>query len=758
MPKLTAEQVIEDLKKKNTLGDVITAMATYGENIDPNDANDTELAGLKATFQVALKTSDGVYVTPESGQKLVDVNNAFLEYKTKLQLDAYKKIEDVKQRINQGLIPGTEFMIDDDKEKVDNLAKNIFVAENPDFVKRMKGCETAYKAFQDELDGKKIKAQNNNAAYDGVLLEYLQNRGNEFTDNMFAQRNEFQPEAQNKDKILGINPNELKVENKDGFEFNTDYKPNVEGSQLIKKKPEELEEFAGLNTSEQYLEKREELEFKKDACDKYVDNAKVLASNARAMLKELDAVTRTDGKQDSQEYKNMRSALETLSKLDQPTQLTDDQVQPPNYVPAEINDALDTLTKATESYDKKNAAAIKGHDFGRERLNMSKRLHNLAEIAKPVMDPKRYGIDEFASIDAVKAEQNKRLDRLEAARQKKGFEPFEPHKKKERTVEEKIANAKKSAEAAKQGVKGGSSEYDKATAHYDKIAEAYKKFKEIKEDPEMDNNQRRVELEKVSKEMARSREDMDKYITRKKNKGQIQAGSTVDLKSQKRINAIKEGINVVKGIESEIGAYLDDMIVKEEALEAEDVVKVEETNAEMQKITNTKIANEVKILRGAADAEQEGSYMHLAAKLAKKAYNKLYEIKNNNPDAPLAPEDKEMAYGAMGAFTYYSMLCDLNKQQINANHAADKDQLKIDANYFMNTKEFKRVLGDGSEINREQITDFLAEPTALKERIKQNRDKVRQINANVDAQQQRQANDQPQANVQADRLAPGFGV
>ena len=158
----------------------------------------------------------------------------------------------------------------------------------------------------------------------------------------------------------------------------------------------------------------------------------------------------------------------------------------------------------------------------------------------------------------------------------------------------------------------------------------------------------------------------------------------------------------------------------------------------------------------------EGSYMHLAAKLAKKAYTKLYEIKNNNPDAPLAPEDKEMAYGAMGAFTYYSMLCDLNKQQINANHAADKDQLKIDANYFMNTKEFKRVLGDGSEINREQITDFLAEPTALKERIKQNRDKVRQINANVDAQQQRQANKQLQANaeanIQADRLAPGLGV
>ena len=88
--------------------------------------------------------------------------------------------------------------------------------------------------------------------------------------------------------------------------------------------------------------------------------------------------------------------------------------------------------------------------------------------------------------------------------------------------------------------------------------------------------------------------------------------------------------------------------------------------------------------------------------------------------------------------------------------------MKINANYFMNTKEFKRVLGDGSEINREQITDFLAEPTALKERIKQNRDKVRQINANVDAQQQRQANNQPQANaeanVQADRLAPGLDV
>ena len=759
MPKKNAQEVLEEIIDSQSFDEVADKINAYiVGGADPANKEDTEIQGIGKVFDRLIRKGDNDTLKPESLDRITRLHNSLVVYGDKLKLQAGEKVDQIKDRIRRGEVPGTEFFLAEDDEKINNLANNIFVAENPELVKKMKSSAAATELYRKHLENYKFigemeKAdENNNSRKENVnipLIEYLQAKTDEFVNKKFVNDEQFRKHAAKREEYFGV---KTEIENKNGFEINPEYKPDVQGAELFSKQPEEISEFMACSTKEDYEEQKEAAEFKKDACDKYIDNTNVLAKNAKAMLEELDAIQRTDGKENSVEYDNMRKALEAVSKLGKPMQLENDQEQMPKFVPAEINAAIDELTAATEAYQKKNDAIYKKNDFGRERLNMSKRLHNLAEIAKPVMDPKKYGLGEFIALDEIKAEQDKRIERLEAARVKKGFDEFKPHKKKELTVNEKLIKAKEHGEAAKNNVMGGSSEYDKAIRSYDKLVEAYEIFSLVKADPEMDNNVRRAMLEKADKAIASSKADLNKYITRKNNKGQIQKGSTVDLKSQKRINAVNEGLGIVKTIEKEISEYKESLIIAEEAAEAEEVVKLDADNAEITKINNSHIQNEIKTLRQAHAAEEEGSFMKLSAKYAMKGYSKLFKLMNDAAGRQLTAAEKSTALGAMATVTYYSMLCGLDKQQVNQANQPDKRVLEHQLIEFLEKPEFTRVLGDGSEITREQITDFLADPTMVKDKIIANREKVREINANVDAQQQRQQN-QPQVELDNNRGA-----
>ena len=585
MPKKTAQEVLNDLNQQNvTMLDLAGKIIDYSQNIeDPAAQDDTELEGLKQAINGHIKANNEKLLDTNSAVWLMDVSNSILQHTLDTKMEAGKKIDEIKDKIRQGQIPGTEFFLDEgleNKEKINNLATNIFVAENPDLVKKMKGQELAAKLLSEQLNGYKCSISekegpegNQRDVLKVVVFNELFERDKEQNSKTYLQGKYQNVDIEKRTQRMNLKAEDMKIENANGFEINPEYKPGDNQIDLFSKQPEEINEFMAHSTKEDYEQEKENAELKKDRADKYIENTKVLAANARAMLKELDLMMKTNGKDNSTEYDEMRKALETVSKLDQPTELTEGQMQQPVYNAAEINDAIDTLRDKAAAYEQKNKSIFgKRSDYGKDRLHMSKRLQNLATIAKPVMDPKKYGLEEFDAMVTVKETEDKRIERLKAASAKKGFGELSAHKKQVPTIADRLVKAKEHALAAKEGVHGGSKEYDKAVKSYDKVAELYERFKLLNEDTEMDGIQRREALSKVQSDLANAKFEMYKYLSRKKDKGQIETGATSDLKSQKRINAVNEGIGIANAIEKEVNKYLEKTIT-------DDINKVNEEMA-----------------------------------------------------------------------------------------------------------------------------------------------------------------------------------
>lgn len=743
MPKKTAQEVMNDVLSVNVNENSLSVagkLIDYAKNVsDINAADDTELDGLKQTIQSYIKTNENSkHLSNASAVTLFNLNSGLLSAGIDLKIEAGHKLDDIKNRIRQGRITGTEFLLEDELEErdVNKLANSIFVAENPELAKKIKGYELLAALIKEQLRehtcdiSEKSPDNPQQEVLKVVDFNGLSEQWNVSNTAHLVEIKYPDLDKHNADEYLAITGEDLTIEPVAGFKVNPEYQPNTEGSELFSELPVNIEDYIACTTREDYIEQREQAENKKDICGKYIANAKTLAANARAMLEELKNIERTDGKEDSQEYTDMFNALESLSNLDKPTITAENEVQEPQYVPAEVLDTIQMLSDAADAYHKKNDAIYKKHEFGKDRLNMSIRLKNLCTIAKPIMEPADYKFGKFVAVTDMIAEENEKIQRLERAREKKGFEPFEPHKPKEPTIAQMIARAKRDARNASANVKGGSKEFENAVNSFDKLKEIYTKFKELDENTELDTNKRRTELSKLTKELKGCKEELDKYIARKRQKGQMQNGSTVDLKSQMRINVIKMGYGIINKIKQDvdIDAMYRKWELEDDGLEAQDAAKMIADNENIKQLDKTNKVMAIQSIKQSAKNEAEGSYMRLVGNYSEQALLKLHNIAKNNPQAPLTPEDQQNALSAMAVISYYDLLKGLNKEQINAANNATDRVLRDHLNTFRNTAEFKRALGDGTEITREQVDNFLADPAYAANKIRANLEKVNEIN------------------------------
>ena len=765
MPKKTAQEVVQEISAFDLLTQNASAADKYIEyaaNVDdPEAQDDTELEGLKQAIAAQITAVHDKHLSDESAGKLFKLSNGLLQRGTELKFEAGLKIDRIKEKIKQGQYPGTEFLLDDElsREDLNGLARNIFIAENPDLVKKIKGQELAAKLLNEQLngytcntsvevgEGEQKREELRVVAFNDLVEQYKAANTQAVIDNKFAN-------AANKAQEYGaITGESLKLDDMIyGFAVNPEYKPGDDQIDLFSKQPEAIEDYIACNTIEDYQKEKEKSEFKKDACDKYIDNAKKLAKNAKAMLDELDKIERTDGKENSKEYNEMRSALEDLIALGSVKVDEQGKETQPDFTAQQFVEAIDKVNDTAAAYQKKNDAIYKRHDFGRERVNMSKRLQNLCAIAKPIMDADKYGLNEFQNISEIKSDEDLKIARLENARKKKGFEEFEPHRKKIPTIEERIIRAKRNAQAASEGVKGGSSEYKKAVGSYDKLEDIYKRLQEVKNDNEMDTNQKRNELTKLNKELQENKKLMDKYITRKQNKGQIQVGATTDLKSTKRINAVYEGMGILFDIDKQIKALRQETYELDKGLQAQDLGDIYSIN---KFITQEGVKYKQQALekyRSAPDKEQKGSYMEKVAQYAQRAFLKLSEISNATMpeqfdpqrdkveslrpkmDKPLTQEQKQEALAAIAVLAYHDMLSTMDKTVINSTNLPRDNVLQGQLTEFMQSPGFKRIYGDGSGLKREQIEDVLADPSFITKNIMTNRKTINEINRQVENQ------------------------
>ncbi len=159
------------------------------------------------------------------------------------------------------------------------------------------------------------------------------------------------------------------------------------------------------NTPEKLMDYEDELNDKAVENDKYKYAVKASAEKAKKMLAALEKAVKKSGNENSTTYKNMHAALKTYAALG-------DKVD--KITPAEVNKAIDDLSKSSFDYDKDHSGLKNvfrsNWGVGKERLDISRDLQGFAADQKKIFaDLKFYDPDKLSrGLNAVADEKKKR--------------------------------------------------------------------------------------------------------------------------------------------------------------------------------------------------------------------------------------------------------------------------------------------------------------------------------------------------------------
>ncbi|MBO6141129.1 MAG: hypothetical protein J6O40_04970 [Ruminococcus sp.] len=667
-------------------------------------------------------------MSPERVKVLKGINSALAEQSLSLKIEAGDKIDKITEKIKKGEYPGTESLTEDeDVQKIPGLAVNIFVVTYPDMYatlgrldslqKKIETMSAGYK-FQKEVEiddpeheGAKKKVQQEAVLWNDELSKQSKEVENKLYENKYKDF------AAKREEYTGQNAKKIEIEDKHGFEINREYK---EGEPLFNKLPEDIERLKNADTAVKLEEEREKLNNKMDACDKYINNIKIMAKNARAMLKELDAMERTDGKANSKEYEAMRESLEKVSKLDRDhinPAVDPDNPTKPMYDPKEIDSALTELNENAAAYQKKNDSVFTRQQALKNRVDMSKRLQTFTAIAQPIVQANRFGLSQDKSVMEQRAVFESKLPRIESARKKRGYEEFKQHVKFEPTPLQKIENAIKAVSAAKEGVKGGSSAFSDAEKELIKARDLYKqhmdiKFKSFEEE--------RKSLESIQKHIRTAQLNTRKYIKRKLDKGQIQAGATSDLKTQLRINAMVSSNEALNSLDRTVDGMVFDFNTKVATHDME----IERENYNRQ-IESEKRIRKFEAEQAMLNKNENEPIREIAAE---GEVNARIALENMIQDKRLKLDQiKEAVCKNVAAVLYNEAI--RNTQNLPQNVAKSKEEYAQAIKELANSPEVKNAT---EGLRADKINEFLADPTPIVNKVKQTRQIVRNIENNAD--------------------------
>ena len=708
-----------------------------GKVKDVSAGQDSELMEAMGEF---LEESYGGNETPskETQEKLMGISRAFARKSMEYKVELNKKIDVNLEKVKNGDYPGTEYLTEDEGSVAKRLATNITILQNKglydDFRKFgelygvfLNQATTHYKQVEKEIDDPEHEGQKKKIVEEITLAKLYEEDGKKVVDDLFENKYKDLADKKNEYNSFGAN-NDTVIRDDHGYKMNMEYKS---GEPFFTKLPDEIEAINKAENGQQLEGLRDSYCKQIDACDKYIENTKVMAKNARAMLKELKAIKRNDGKGDSEEYTKMVEALEAVGNLDQP--YLDPRIDPNNpikpiYKPDKINSALDTLKETAEAYQKKNDSIYKKHDFGRDRVNMSQRLQNFVTIAQPIMDASKYGLDKVKPVVGQRADIEKKLPRIELARKKKGFEEFGAYVRKEPTPLEKIENALKGVAAATEGVKGGSGAFSDAEKELKKARDYFKKhgeseFKSLDEE--------RKSLERIQKHLTKANEHIDKYMLRKQEKGQLQAGATTDLKSQIRINALKAARNAARSLGSAVG----DMMIENDRKAIEAVNEKEKKYLESEKLYNNfEVEQSILNLNNTNEPIRQ-----IAAEGELTARKQLQTLIDENKK--MTPNVMESVRKCVSAIVYNDTMKRL--EQLPANISKNQQEYLQNIDKMANSPA---VVKATEHMSYETINEFLADPKPIINKVTENRKAIREIqNRANNVHRNEIGNDQPVA-------------
>ena len=510
-----------------------------------------------------VKGADNRSISDEQWKRLLAVQTAIYTDYTKQKIKSYNALVQTDNDIRDGKYAGTDWLVfPEDNKNIKNITGNVYYLTQRAEYNRLKHLQYTKQLFDSLLESYK---------YNGPINE-LDEKGNVTQVNKsyslvisFDRENAVTEREIYNSMGLPYEETRKKVESRTydfkrtkvtGFTFNENY--NKPGDPLILKYPNDIEQIRNAGSQTKMQACYTKLNTKLRGINDYEDNARKVAEQAKELLKKLNTLKKPakDGP-DSDEFKAMHYQLENLSKLGKDMKIgggayssfstTTDKISY-NYVYTNLT----RLSDAAAEYEKKHSSlSTKG--YGWDRYEFSKQLQTFADSAKRRLDYRLYpGCEEAGVTESWKKQVNNTMNKLEYFRNKLGYKPFFGTQTTAPEVSKKLKDSLAAVNDATQKVHFGSKAYDDAASSLKTALNDYKKY--------MDGYEKggpSISQAKLKKSLLTAKTNIETYLKRKKDQGEIKEGYVSDKKTQKRIDAMQMSLKNIEFAYAELDTVLD---------------------------------------------------------------------------------------------------------------------------------------------------------------------------------------------------------
>ncbi|MBR1563318.1 MAG: hypothetical protein IJ645_08950 [Ruminococcus sp.] len=679
---------IEDNDYKSLAKYISDVIAVSG---DPKKS--PEALAVYTFFEELSKPEPDEYEASEEDVSIIlGLNKAFMQQRAIAQVSTGKLIKKWEKKIRNGEIPElVEYT--NDTELVHAAAKDLVFA-NELKAKTLVGNFGAYESFcahmaNVEFDGKKLSEQMN------IEAQYIK---------ADAKRRYLQNGINEKDYQQYLEDTSSALPALSGTEF--EVKKNRSEGSYFSKVPKKVGLVAG-KSSEQILGTERMLTNKLSSLIDYNNSVKEMADEAVLLTEELNELNAQTGNNGT--LTDMRNAVLAVSSLGKSYYDKETGKNTAVIKDAFVLEALERLRVAAESYarqykrDKTPA--------GKKNLEFAVRMQNLVISKKERLLRQSAWMDEpemkNADIQTVSAELTEQLKYIDNEKDRRGLEKgFKGVMKKlyvRNISAQGFADIVSRGNAAKAGVWNGSKKYDDALNAFEAVGKAYDKLQALKEDPFSTPEQKLGAIGDVRNAIAEAGAGIDLYFERKREQNKLQTGATYDLKSQRRIDLMKDAKNYLADCETV-------MKLEEQQIALESVEKERETEPVSEPKRDLTEAEKTQNSIKQNCENSKGQYNMIARRALVSVVHLGALTIAAESNAELTQKERNEADLNIAEVVYYELAFDGVKFKDTQSEKVDKKFYDEQIKALMGSEPFKKVTKD---LDRKGIADIAADPKKI---------------------------------------------
>ena len=626
---------------------------------------------------------------------ILALNKALMQQRAVAQVSTGRTIRVWEKRVKDGEFPElAEFA--DTKEKRHSAAKDLALA-NEGVGKLLVGNHGAYESLCSHMtgltsDGRKVTdLMGDEAQYikEDAKRRYLQQKK--------VSEKDYQQFTADTESVA---PTLLYA----GFEVK---KNRTEGS-YFSKVPKSVEDVIGKN-DDQLIAADKELTDKLSSVIDY--NNSVIGMAAEAVLLtneigELNALTGNDGR-----LNDMKNAVLAVSRLGK------------NYFDKELgkNTSVIKAVYAEEALEKlrvsaENYARLYKRDktpVGKKNLEFAVRMQNFVITSKERLSRLSGWADEpdykLRDIKTVTDELTEKLNRISNEKNRRGLEKDLSgtlRKRFVRTVsvqgfEDVIVRGNR----AKEGVWGGSKAYDDALDSFAEVETAYSTLQALNADPTATAEQKLNAIQNVRDAVTTAETGIEAYFERKRSQNMMQTGATYDLKSQRRIDVMKDAKSYLEECKSTMN--LEEQQVALSLISMGKDTKEEKKPDKPEKASE---ANSVQTKMREHGEKTQGQYSMVAKKALVSIQHLGAMTIAEEKGAELTQNERDEAGLHIASVIYYELAFDGIKIKDAQSTKTDKTYYTEQIETIRHSPAFTQVTKD---LDRETIAEIAADPRKI---------------------------------------------